>query len=61
MKFIPQNFNDLLALVLMVLIIPGLWVLVGRGIIQVPELITGATIPVWTLIAQFYFRKAQGE
>jgi len=61
MKFIPQTFNDLLALVLMVLVIPGLWIAIGVKWLEIPDVLTGATIPVWTLIAQYYFRKKKSE
>jgi len=61
MKFIPQNYNDLLSLLIMVIIFPGLWILQGRGIVNIPEGVIGATIAIETLIAQFYFRKAQTE
>lgn len=50
--------NDLLALLLLVLLIPLLWALQGRGIINLPGEVIGATIAVWTLIAQYYFRRA---
>jgi len=61
MKFTPQTFNDLLALILMVVVVPGLWVAIGLKCLEIPDVLTGATIPVWTLIAQYYFRKKEGE
>ena len=54
-----KNFRNLLALVLM-LIIVVMWVVQGLGIISMPGEVIGASIVVWTLIAQFYFRK-KGE
>jgi hypothetical protein len=59
-KFLPQNFNDFLAL-LLIFIIPVIWVLHGKGIVLFPESVTGALIATWTLIIQFYFRKKSGE
>ena len=61
-KFLPQNFNDLLALFLIVAIIPGLWLLQGIGVIKsFPSDVNGALILAWGLIIQFYFRKVQDE
>lgn len=60
-KFIPQTFNDFLAVLVGVVVFPALWILQGLGTINIPEGIVGATIAIETLIAQFYFRKAQGE
>lgn len=56
-----KRFNDLLAIVLMVIVIPGLWVAIGLQYLDIPDVVTGATIPVWTLIAQHYFRKKETE
>jgi hypothetical protein len=60
MKFIPQNFNDLLALGAL-FIIPTLWILQGKDIIDVQPEVTGALIVTWSLIFQYYFRKAKDE
>lgn len=60
-KFIPQNFNDFLAILVGVVVFPAVWILQGLGIINIPEGVIGATIAIETLIAQFYFRKAQTE
>ena len=55
-----KTFRDRLALVL-VAGIPALWILAGT-IVSLPEAALGATIAVWTLVAQFYFRKKmEGE
>ena len=59
-KFIPQTFNDLLALVLIGLIFV-LWILTGCGVMDVPEVVLGATISGWTAIILFYFRKKTTE
>jgi len=50
-----KTFRDGLALILLVGI-PILWVLAGT-VVSLPEAALGATIVVWTLIAQFYWRK----
>lgn len=55
-KVAPQNFNDLLCLIVIVLIVL-LWVLTGVNVIALPETVTGATIATWTLIVQYYFRR----
>ncbi len=52
-----KNFRDWLALLIAVLVFPGLWALQGKGILNIPEGVIGATIAIETLIAQFYFRK----
>lgn len=54
-----KTFRNLLALVLM-LIIVAMWIVQGLGIIAMPGEVVGASIAVWTLVAQFYFRK-KGE
>jgi hypothetical protein len=40
------------------LLIMALWAAIGTGFVNVPGEITGATIAIATMIAQFYFRKA---
>jgi len=52
-----KNINDLLAFFLMILIIPGFWVAHGYHLINLPGEAIGASIAVWTLVAQYYFRK----
>jgi hypothetical protein len=59
-KFIPQTFNDLLALILTFGII-AIWILQGKSVITMPSEVTGAMIVTWTLIVQFYFRKKESE
>jgi hypothetical protein len=59
-KFIPQRFNDLLALILIFGIV-ALWILQGINKLSMPSEVTGALIVTWTLIVQFYFRKAVDE
>ena len=56
----PKTWNDVLALVFG-LVILTLWTLAGTCIIDLPDIILGATISAFTLIIQFYFRKAQSE
>jgi hypothetical protein len=60
MKFIPQTFNDLLAVIL-IFLIPAMWILQGRGFFTLLPEVTGALIVTWTLIIQFYFRKKETE
>ena len=60
MKLI-EGFNDLLALITLIVIIPGLWVGVGVGWLALPGEVVGATIMGWTLVLQFYFRKKKTE
>ena len=54
-----KSFNDLFAIILIILII-ALWILSGLHFINLSGEILGATIAVFTLIAQFYYRKAKG-
>jgi len=56
-----KNFNNLLALITLAGIIPGLWIAQGRGLINLPGEVIGATIMGWTLLLQYYFRKRQEE
>ncbi|HLF05031.1 MAG TPA: hypothetical protein VI855_07415 [Dehalococcoidia bacterium] len=51
-----KTWNDRLSLLLL-LGIPALWVIDHWAGIR-PEAL-GATIPVWTLVAQYYFRKKE--
>ena len=53
-----KKFRDLLAILLGVVVIPGIWVMQGIGLLALPGEILGATIAGETLIIQFYFRKA---
>ena len=52
-----KQFNNLLALVLVVLIVI-LWLLQGLKVIQALPEVSGATIATFTLVVQYYFRKA---
>ena len=54
-----KNFRDLLALLVAVIIFPALWILQGLDVIDLPGEIIGATVSIETMIAIFYFRKAQ--
>jgi hypothetical protein len=60
-KYSPQNFNDFLALLMMVVVFPALWILQGKGVLNIPEGVIGATIAIETMIAQYYFRKSKTE
>lgn len=59
-RFLPKNFNDFLA-VLLIFIIPTLWVLCGYKVVTLESQVTGALIVTWTLVIQFYFRKKETE
>lgn len=48
-KFLPQSFNDLLCLIL-ILLIAGLWILMGLQLLELPAEVTGALIVTWTLL-----------
>ena len=56
-----KNFRDLLALLVAVVIFPAIWAMQGLGILNLPGEVLGVTIAIETLIAQFYFRKANNE
>lgn len=51
MKWLPQRFNDSFAVVL-VLAILGMWYAAGYN-----ETLMAATLPLVTLVVQYYFRK----
>ncbi len=52
MRGYPRLWNDWLALLILIGI-PALWVWGGLN-----EIVTGATISAFTLVVQFYFRRA---
>lgn len=54
-KFLPQNFNDLLALFFITLAIM-LWIIQGLSLVSLREDVNGALVVLVTLIVQFYFR-----
>ena len=56
-----KNQRDLLSILLGVIVIPGLWVIHGLAIVNIPEVVLGATVAIETLIAQFYWRKATSQ
>lgn len=57
-----KNFRDILAVLVAVVIFPGIWIGSGLGLLTLPGEIIGATIAIETLVAQFYFRKKiEGE
>ena len=56
-----KNFRNLLALLIAVIVFPGIWVLQGLGMLALPGEVLGATIAIETLVGQFYFRKASTE
>lgn len=55
-----MTFNEGLG-TLLVLIIPALWVLHAQGIAPLPGEVMGALIATWTLVIQFFFRKAKNN
>jgi hypothetical protein len=55
-KFLPQNFNDFLALILIILI-PLMWALQGANKLSFPTEVNGGLLVTWTLIIQFYYRR----
>ena len=54
-----KNFRNLMALLVAVIIFPGIWIMQGLGLINVAGEIIGATIAGETLILQFFFRKRE--
>ena len=54
-----KNFNDTLALLLLV-VIPALWLVAARGLVDLAKLgdVNGALIMTWGLVVQYYFRRA---
>ena len=54
------KFNDAFA-VLLVVLIAALWVVQGLGYLNLAGEVVGATIVVFTLVAQHYFRKVKPE
>ena len=56
-----KNFRNLLALLVAVIVFPGIWTAQGLGLLNLPGEVLGATIAIETLIGQFYFRKANAE
>ena len=52
----PKNWNDILALFLLV-VIPLLWFMAAKGVAAFSAEVTGALIATWTLVVQYYFRR----
>lgn len=59
-SFLPQNFNDFLCLIGLALI-TALWILHGKNIVVLDDVVLGATIVTWTLLFNFYFRRAPNK
>ena len=55
-----MTINNILAIILLSLVIPGLWVSQALGLLNLAPEVTGALIATWTLIVQYYFRKKPG-
>ena len=56
-----KNHRDLLSILLGVIVLPAIWVLQGLSLLNVPEIVLGATVSIETMIAIFYFRKATAQ
>ena len=56
-----KDTNDVIALLLLIIVIPGLWLADSMAAIALNEQVMGATIMGWTLVLQYYFRKKVGE
>ena len=56
----PKAWNDILALLILV-IIPVLWVLQGVYRWSLPGDVNGGLLVTWSLIVQYYFRRAPPE
>jgi hypothetical protein len=59
-RFMPANFNDLLALGGLV-IIPAIWLSQAIWKFSISAEVNGALIVTWSLVWNFYFRKAKDE
>ena len=59
-RFLPQNFNDTLAVVLVVSIM-ALWIVDAMTTMTLPQEVNGGLLVTWTLIVQYYFRKRSSE
>lgn len=55
-----KTWNDRLSLILIVLIV-AMWIGGCWLPVPLPESVIGATIVVFTLVAQFYFRKREDD
>lgn len=51
------HFNDRLALGLLFVLVPGFWLLDGRGWVTLSAEVNGALISTWTGLILYYFRK----
>ncbi len=56
-RLVPNNWNDVLSIVLIVLIV-ALWAIQGVKIIALRDDVNGALVVLFTLVVQYYFRKA---
>ena len=53
----PKSWNDFLALLVLVTI-PVLWGLQAKSDFELAGEVNGALIATWTLVVQYYFRRA---
>ncbi|WP_041219017.1 hypothetical protein [Dehalococcoides mccartyi] len=56
-----MKFNDVLAFLLILVVIPGLWLAQGADFMTLPGEVNGVLLSGWTLVVQYYFRKKPGE
>jgi hypothetical protein len=59
-KFLPRTFNDFLCLFILSVIF-AMWIMDGLKKIELNSEVMTASIIFFTLIGQFYFRKAKNE
>lgn len=52
-----KGVRDILALIGILLVFPGIWVAQGLALLNIPEIVLGATITISVLVWNFYFRK----
>ena len=52
-----KNFRNLLALLIAVIVFPLIWIAQGLAILEIPEIVLGATVSIETMITMYYFRK----
>nr|BEL00736.1 hypothetical protein DMOBY_05890 [Dehalococcoides mccartyi] len=56
-----MKFNDVLAFLLALVIIPGLWLAQGVDLMVLPGEVNGVLISGFMLVIQYYFRKRPSE
>ena len=56
-----MNFRNILAFGTVIVIFPLLWILNGKGIIDISDMVLGMTITIAANIYNFYFRKRESS